>query len=274
MVGLKPTRGLIATDGAIPISKRQDVIGTLTKSVRDAAYLLNYMAGRSERDPMTWHIPFSSTPDFTTFCKSTDLKGLSIGIPRNTFEGNNLAVIESFNSGLGILTSAGAKVVDYADFPAADEFKLLNQEVKGIVRSSEFKRDIDNYLKSLKINPNNIQSHEDIIDFTKRYDAEGYPEYDIGKFLWTQNKGIEVDSPKYRHMVEQEIYFGGKGGILGAMEKYKVDVMVTPTGQGIANDLAPKMGFPVITVPLGFHPEGTPIEYDREGVAKVAPGMP
>jgi amidase len=68
-VGFKPTRGLIGTDGAIPISKRQDVIGTLTRSVKDAAYMLSNMAGRSELDPMTWHIPFEPSPDFAAYCK-------------------------------------------------------------------------------------------------------------------------------------------------------------------------------------------------------------
>ncbi len=53
----KPTRGPIGTDGAIPISKRQDVIGTLTRTVKDAAYMVTYMAGRSELDERTYHIP-------------------------------------------------------------------------------------------------------------------------------------------------------------------------------------------------------------------------
>ena len=53
VVGVKPSRGLIGTDGAIPIEKRKDVIGTLTRSTKDAAYLLSTMAGPSELDPTT-----------------------------------------------------------------------------------------------------------------------------------------------------------------------------------------------------------------------------
>ena len=75
-------------------------------------------------------------------------------------------------------------------------------------------------------------------------------------------------------MFKQEQYYGGEGGILGAMEKYKLDVLVTPSTLGVANDLAAKMGFPVIMVPLGYYPDGTPVEHDSEGMVTVAPGMP
>lgn len=276
VVGFKPTRGLIGTDGAIPISKRQDVIGTLTRSVKDAAYMLSNMAGRSELDPRSWHIPFEPIPDFTTCCKGTDLEGLTIGVPRNTFDGGSspAPIMDSFESALKMLSSAGASVVDSADFQAAEEFKKLNQQVKGVVRSSEFRRDIAHHLKTLETNPNNIHNVEDIINFTKAFPAESYPEHDIGKLLWTQEEGVDVDSDKYRHMVEQELHFGGEGGILGAIEKYNLDVLVTPSTLGVANDLAAKMGFPVIIVPLGFYPEGTPVEHDKGGLVKVAPGMP
>jgi len=166
--------------------------------------------------------------------------------------------------------------VDSADFPEADGFKKLNSQVKGIVRSSEFKRDIVRYLQTLETNPNNIHSAEDIIEFTKSFPAEEYPERDIGKFLWTQAEGVDIDSDKYKEMFKQEQFFGGEGGILGAMEKYNLDVLVIPADQDIGNDLAAKMGFPAISMPLGFWPEGTPVQLENKkpNLVKVAPGMP
>lgn len=113
--------------------------------------------------------------------------------------------MDSFASALRTLSSAGANVVDNANLPAADEFKRLNQQVKGIVRSSKFKRDIVNYFIILEINPNDIYTVEDIIKFTKQSPAEDFAEQDIGKFLWIQAEGIDVDSDKYKHMVEQEL---------------------------------------------------------------------
>ena len=275
VVGFKPSRGLIGTDGVIPISKRQDVLGTLTRTVKDAAYMLNSMAGKSDMDDRTWNIPFDTMPDFTAFCKNTDLSGITVGIPRNCFDSNAPApIMASFESALRTLSSAGAKVVDNANFSAAEDFKKLNQQVKGIVRSSEFKRDIVKYLQTLETNPNEIYSAEDIINFTKTFPGEEYPARDIGKFLWTQAEGIDVESDKYKDMVKQELYFGGEGGILGAMQKYKLDVLIVPSTIGIANDLAAKMGFPAMAVPLGFWPEGTPIKKGNGDLVTVAPGIP
>ncbi len=221
--------------------------------------------------------PVQQIPDFTEFCKNTDLSGVTIGVPRNTFNSDPTSpIMVSFEAALKTLASAGAKVVDNADFPEAEGFKKLNNQVKGIVRSSEFRRDIARYLKTLKTNPHNIQSAEDIIEFTKTFPKEEYPERDIGKFLWTQAEGIDVDSDKYKEMVKQERFYGGEGGILGAMEKHNLDVLVIPSTLGIANDLAARMGFPVLGLPLGFRPESTPIELDEDKphLVRVAPGIP
>ena len=238
--------------------------------------MLNTMAGRSNLDERTWHIPFEPISDFTTFCKGTDLSGIIIGVLQNWFDSNSPApIMSSFESSLKILSFAGAKVVDNANFTAVEESKKLNQQIKGIVRSSESNRDIVLYLNSLDTNRNEIHSVEDIINFTKTSPAGEYPERDIGKFMWTQAEGINVDSDKYRSMVEQELYFGGEGGILGAMKKYELDVLVTPSTLGIANDRAAKMGFPIMAVPLGFLPEGTSVEVEsgNGGLVHVAPSI-
>lgn len=149
----------------------------------DAAHLLTTMAGRSENDERTWNIPFA-VPDFTTYCKDTDLSGITIGVPRSTFTADSTSpIMIYFESALETLHRAGAKVADNADFPDVKEFMKLNQQVRGIVRASEFKRDIVRYLQALEANPNHIHSAEDIIGFTKSFAGEDHPDRDIGKFL-------------------------------------------------------------------------------------------
>lgn len=91
------------------------------------------MAGRSERDEGTWNIPFQQIPDFTEFCKGTDLSGVTIGVPRTTFDSDPTSpIMVSFAAALKTLATAGAKVVDNADFPEAEGFKMFNNQVKGI----------------------------------------------------------------------------------------------------------------------------------------------
>ncbi|KAB5551134.1 amidase [Coniochaeta sp. 2T2.1] len=220
--------------GAFTSPRRQDVIGTLTRTVKDAAYVLSIIAGHSGQDERTHKIPSDQIQDYTTFCNDTDLNGVTIGIPRNTFTADAAdPVMEAFEAALETLKHAGAKIVDNADFPAAEEF-------------------------------------------TKSFPAEEYPHRDIGKFLWTQAEVIDVDSDKYRDMAKQEIYSGGEGGILGVMETHGVDVLAVPSSFGIGNDLAAKMGFPVIGVPLGFYPPGTKEQVDSgwPNLVKVSEGLP
>ncbi|KAK0610365.1 amidase, partial [Bombardia bombarda] len=278
VVGLKPSRGLVANDGVVPISSDQDVVGTLTRTVKDAAYMLNIMAGRSEQDKGTWSIPFEQIPDYTTFCGGTDLRGVTIGVPRNAFPSDPTSpIMISFEAALKTLATAGATVVDNADFSDAKGFMKYNQEIRGIVRSSANNRDMPAYLETLEHNPNNLRSSGDIKAWIEEHpELEDYPLRDTGKLAWMLKEGINVDSDKYKDMLEKEKYYGGPGGIVGAMEKYQLDLLAVPSSWGIANDLASKMGFPALSVPLGFFPEGTAIKREdmHPNLIRVAPGIP
>lgn len=56
-VGLKPSRGLVSTRGVLPLSWRLDHVGPLTRSVGDAALLLEAMAGPDPADPLSRRPP-------------------------------------------------------------------------------------------------------------------------------------------------------------------------------------------------------------------------
>ena len=53
LVGIRPTRGLVSRSGVIPNSQTQDEVGPLARTVRDAALLLDVMAGYDPADPIT-----------------------------------------------------------------------------------------------------------------------------------------------------------------------------------------------------------------------------
>lgn len=76
-----------------------------------------------------------------------------------------------------------------------------------------------------------------------------------------QVEGIKVDGDKYAEIVGWERLLGGPGGIIGAMEKYNVDLFAVLSDWGIANDIAAKVEFPVMSVTLGYLPEETPVEH-------------
>jgi len=57
IVGLKPTHGRVSMSGAVPLSHSMDHAGPLTKAVKDAAILLQQIAGFDPGDPASQNIP-------------------------------------------------------------------------------------------------------------------------------------------------------------------------------------------------------------------------
>ncbi len=82
VVGLKPTYGRVSKAGVLPLSYLFDHAGPLTRTVEDAALLLNAVAGYDPLDPTTVRTP---TEDYTAALHGGDLRGLRIGIPRAYF---------------------------------------------------------------------------------------------------------------------------------------------------------------------------------------------
>jgi amidase len=57
VVGIKPTVGLTPRDDVIPRSPRQSSVGRMARTVKDAAIILNAIAGKSPFDSATDRIP-------------------------------------------------------------------------------------------------------------------------------------------------------------------------------------------------------------------------
>ena len=109
VVGLKPTYGRVSRFGLIAFGSSLDQVGPLTKDVRDAALLMNVLAGYDPQDSTSVN---KEVPDYTTFLKP-DLKGLTIGVPREYFiEGIDPEVEKAVREALTVLQSLGAKTVD------------------------------------------------------------------------------------------------------------------------------------------------------------------
>jgi aspartyl-tRNA(Asn)/glutamyl-tRNA(Gln) amidotransferase subunit A len=116
VVGLKPTYGLISRYGLIAFASSLDTVGTLTRSVRDAALLLGAIAGKDPRDATSLD---EAVPDYV---KELDggVKGLRIGVVAEAFgEGVEPGVAEAVRASIDRLAAMGAVVGD-ATLPHAD----------------------------------------------------------------------------------------------------------------------------------------------------------
>ncbi|OGN27383.1 MAG: aspartyl/glutamyl-tRNA amidotransferase subunit A [Candidatus Yanofskybacteria bacterium RIFCSPLOWO2_01_FULL_49_17] len=83
IVGLKPTYGRVSRHGLIAMASSFDQIGPLTKTVHDAALVLNALCGHDIFDSTTVNKP---VPDFTAKL-DLSIKGLKIGVPKEFFGG-------------------------------------------------------------------------------------------------------------------------------------------------------------------------------------------
>jgi aspartyl-tRNA(Asn)/glutamyl-tRNA(Gln) amidotransferase subunit A len=81
VVGLMPTYGRVSRYGLIAFASSLDHVGPLTKTVKDAATVLQVIAGRDERDSTSANVPVS---DYVSEI-GRDVKGLRIGIPDEYF---------------------------------------------------------------------------------------------------------------------------------------------------------------------------------------------
>lgn len=81
VVGLKPNYGRVSKAGVLPLSFRFDHAGPLTRTVQDAALMLNAMAGYDPADPASIPMP---SEDFTRKLH-LGVRGLRIGVLRDYF---------------------------------------------------------------------------------------------------------------------------------------------------------------------------------------------
>ncbi len=109
VVGLKPTYGRVSRYGLIAFASSLDQIGPIAKDVKDAALLLNVIAGHDEMDSTSVDLP---VPDYRKSLVK-DVKGLRIGVPKEYFvKGIDKDVEEAIKKAINILKDLGAKTID------------------------------------------------------------------------------------------------------------------------------------------------------------------
>ena len=109
VVGLKPTYGRVSRYGLVAYASSLDQIGPLTKEVRDAALLLNGIAGHDRRDSTSLD---AAVPDYLESL-GREIKGLKIGVPREYFGGGlDPDVDAAVRQALKTLEGLGAELVE------------------------------------------------------------------------------------------------------------------------------------------------------------------
>ena len=108
VVGLKPTYGRISRFGVSTVSWTLDHVGPITRSVADAAIMLQVLAGHDAKDNSSAN---EAVPDYTE-ALSGDIKGLRLGIPEQFFyDGLSTEVEQAVRDVIATLIALGAEPV-------------------------------------------------------------------------------------------------------------------------------------------------------------------
>lgn len=130
VVGLKPTYGLVSRYGLIPAAASMDHVGPVTRDVRDAALVLQEIAGWDPKDPTSVKV---QVPDYEATLTG-DIAGLVIGLPREFItDALDPEVKEAMFGAANVLESLGARVEEislpYAKYAMATFYILASAEV-------------------------------------------------------------------------------------------------------------------------------------------------
>jgi amidase len=270
IVGIKPTVGLVSRTGIVPISHSQDIAGPMTRTVADAAVLLNAMAGRDPRDATTSHAPLNV--DYTRALDANALRGARVGIVRTRMTGYHAGTDSLLDRAVADMRAAGAVVVDSLAVPYHGEYG----GAEWTILLHEFRHDLNAYLAWLG-DAAPVRTLADVIAFNERDRERSMPHFGQEIFVLSQATS-GLDAPEYRAALDTARR--AAVGIDSILRLHALDALVAPTGSpawtidlvlgdhfiGSASSPAAVAGYPHITVPMG-QAAGLPVGLSFFGTA-------
>lgn len=256
IVGIKPTVGLVSRAGIIPISATQDTAGPMTRTVADAAILLNAMVGVDPADSVTLNSKNKIAKDYTSFLKKDALKGKRIGVEQSFLRGRQEEVVALYQKAIDQLKKMGATIVPVElvkeTSPLGDaEFQVLLYE---------FKDGLNKYLSTVK---KGVKSMSELIAYNNKH-ADKVLKYFKQELIEMSNAKGNLSSAEYTTALAKST--SSKAIIDGIMQANQLDAIVG-TSYGPAHCIdwvngdqdpgfyfcppAAMAGYPHITVPMG-----------------------
>lgn len=269
-VGLKVTYGLVSRNGVISYASSFDTIGPITKTVEDAAIVLNVISGN---DPLDSTSVREKLPDYTSFL-SKDLKGVKIGIPIEFFgEGLDPEVKKIIDDAKNKLEELGAEVEETS-------LPMTKYAITAyyIIAKSEASSNLSRYdgirygLSQLKNKSDAPKSLEEIYfnSRTEGFGDEAKRSIMMGSYTLSSGyyDAYYLKAAKVRTKIKQEYE--------EVLKKY--DVLLTPVSPFPAFKIGEKTddplsmyladintvpinsaGVPAISIPAGFTNSGLPV---------------
>lgn len=256
IVGLKPTLGLVSRAGIIPITRWQDTAGPMTQTVRDAALLLNVLAGKDERDTMTQQAKIEA--DYTFGLADATFKGIRIGV-LNSMSGTHKGVQRLFKSQLEKLKEAGAIIVEDVSIPNHPEAS----SAAWVAMLTELRQEMNQYLGSRH---SAVKSLAELIEYNKEFRESEMAHFNQEFFVDAESRHTPEHVEKAVETRRLARRLSGPEGLDVALQKHDLDVLICPTNDPtgridldlgdarvrIFGSSAAVAGYPHLTVPMGM----------------------
>jgi amidase len=252
LVGLKPTVGLVSRNGIIPISASQDTAGPMTRSVADAAHLLDAIAGTDPADAATAQARIAP---YAAALKPGALKGARIGVLR-AGTGYQPGVDAAFERALQTLREAGA---DVRDTTIANAGAWGDAELEVLL--FEFKDGLNRYLADSGAPVSSLAA---LIEYNNAHADRVMPWFAQELFVMAEAKGPLTDEA-YLAARAKARRLAGSEGIEATLKSGGFDALVVPTTSpawpidlingdhitGAGYSVSAVAGTPSLTVPMG-----------------------
>ena len=272
LVGLRPTVPLVSRHGMMPARPSSDTLGPMARTVRDAALVLDVIAGYDPNDPMTAYAVGEVPPTYTAFLDPNGLRGARIGVIREPMDPSTDPASEDYKKVKAVMDKAisdlqrlGAAVVDPITIPD------FQNRMKRTYEDNVFEPEeaINKYLAEHQNAP--VKTLRDILLTGKVVPRRA------SQLL--ANVGRSTREPEYlqlllvreetRQLVLKLMADNQLDALVYATFDHQptpiaADVLTNPNTQdpyrrGWNRDLAPALGFPALTVPAGFTTDGFPV---------------
>ncbi|MCU1407612.1 MAG: putative amidase, partial [Glaciihabitans sp.] len=267
LVGYRPTMGLTSVAGIVPLSARQDVSGPMTKTVTDAAILMEVLAGYDPADPLTTIANDQDTDDYVEGLSTTALEGKRVGYFHWEFEEDPerpglTETTDLVDQAVLDLEAQGATIVDV---PFTREFVTDTLKSGGWI---DMRPSIDSFLASTEATwpaglaaltePADELTFSDVIADGKSALAQD----DIDYFMSNE----DIPNEAYNTAVAEQD--AGKVAMDEFFEEYDLDALAMPTSATSATpdwagttfcDVGANTGVPTVSLPAGFTSTGAAV---------------
>ncbi len=271
LVGLRPTVPLVSRHGLFPARPSTDTLGPIARTVRDAALVLDVIAGYDPKDPVTAQAVGQIPKSYTAFLVPQGLEGARIGVIRQPMDPKADPASEDYrkvktvvDKAIADLRARGAEVLDPVTIP--DLADRVNRPYDANVFETDSAigrylaehpnapvKTLRDILLSGKVVPSRVRVL--MTSIGRSPDEAGYLQVvrgveDLRRTIFSLMADNRLDALVYATFDHPPAEIGPND---------MTDPMLETAGIGSNRRLSPITGFPAMSVPAGFTIDGLPV---------------